>query len=240
MTWNMFNPFQEIVVDDDDYLIYVMADSHVGSTYNLSYFFRDAISNNAVAAVMAGDLTTGHSADYNIFYDALPDRGVLPTFPIAGNHDIYFDGWNLFHSLFGTSTYLFLVKTPGGTDLYICLDTAGGTLGKLQYEWLVKILKNERHKHRRCIVFTHNNILQFRKIATTTPNLEEMYALNELFIVQQVDMVISGHDHQKDYREFGNTMYVSLDALVDGYRYAGFLKLFVSDGKISFEHFNFP
>ena len=240
MAWNNINPYIEIITDEDNYLIYVMADSHTGSTYNLNYFFMNAIENNAVSAVMVGDLTTGHAVDYRVFYNALPDRNELITFPVAGNHDIYFDGWKQFRSLFGTSTYLFLVTTPGGSDLYICLDTAGGTLGKLQYEWLAQILKDERHKHRRCIVFTHNNILQFRKIATTTPNLEELYALNELFIVHQVDMVITGHDHQKDYREFGGTKYISLDALVDGYKFAGFIKLMVNDGNLSFAHFNLP
>ncbi len=240
MSWNNAYPGREIVVEDDEYLVYVMADSHVGTTHNLDYFFREAISRNAVAAVMAGDLTTGHSVDYKVFYEALPGWNVLPTFPVAGNHDIYFDGWKQFQRLFGTSTYFFVVTTPGGSDLYICLDTAGGTLGKLQYEWLSKILKNERHKYRRCVIFTHNNILQFRKIATTTPNLEELYALKELFIVHQVDMVITGHDHQKDYREFGGTKYISLDAIVDGYKDAGFMKLSVSGGNLSFSHFNFP
>ncbi len=240
MAWNNINPYKEITTGQDNYLIYVMADSHTGTTYNLNYFFRNAIENNAVSAVMVGDLTTGHAVDYKVFYDALPDRDELLTFPVAGNHDIYFDGWKQFHSLFGTSTYLFYVKTPEGTDLFICLDTAGGTLGDLQYNWLSKILKTQRPDYRRCIIFTHNNILQFRKIATTTPNPEELYALKELFIEHRVDMVITGHDHQKDYREFGGTKYISLDALVDGYKFAGFMKLMVNDGNLSFEHFNLP
>ena len=53
-------------------------------------------------------------------------------------------------------------------------------------------------------------------------------------------MVITGHDHQRDYREFGGTKYISLDALVDGYKNAGFMRLMVNDGNLSFEHFNLP
>ena len=40
-------------------------------------------------------------------------------------------------------------------------------------------------------------------------NLEKLFSLKELFIVNRVEMVITGHDHQKDYREFGNTKYIA-------------------------------
>ncbi len=240
MFWNNINPYREIITDKDSYIIYVMADSHVGTTGNLKHFIQEAIEDDAVAAVMVGDLTTGHSYDYKIFHSALPDPDELLTFPVAGNHDIYFDGWKQFHSLFGSSTYMFYVNTPEGKDLYICLDTAGGTLGALQYEWLNKILRTERIHYRRCIIFTHNNILQFRKIATTTPNLEELYSLTELFVVHHVDMVVTGHDHRQGCIEFGNTTYVSLTALLDGYKDAGFMRLSVTDGNISFNHLLVP
>lgn len=240
ITWNNLNPYTEITVEKDSYIIYVMADSHIGSTHNFSFFLRDAIDNDAIAAVMVGDLTTGHAADYKTFWNTLPAKSVLLTFPVAGNHDIYFDGWKQFQSLFGTSSYLFYVNTPGGSDLYICLDTAGGTLGSRQYNWLKDILKAERLNYRRCVIFTHNNILQFRKTVTTVPNIEELNSLKELFVRNRVDVVITGHDHEKGYMEFGNTRHISLDALLDGYRNAGFLILFVDNGIISFNHFNIP
>lgn len=240
LVWNSLNPFKEITVSKDSYVIYVMADSHVGTTHNFNFFLRDAINNNAIAAVMAGDLTTGHADDYVTFCNLLPEKSVLPTFPIAGNHDIYFDGWKQFYSLFGSSTYLFYVHTPAGSDLYICLDTAGGTLGSKQYNWLKGILTTERLNYRHCVIFTHNNITQFRKIATTVPNIEELNSLNELFLRHKVDVVITGHDHEKGYMSFGNTRYISLDALLDGYQNAGFLKLYNNDGIISFNHLNTP
>ena len=31
---------------------------------------------------------------------------------MAGNHDLFYDGWKEFYSRFGSSTYLFTVKTP--------------------------------------------------------------------------------------------------------------------------------
>jgi 3',5'-cyclic AMP phosphodiesterase CpdA len=238
IAWNNSNPYKVITIDTNYYTIYVMADSHIGSINNFNYFIAHAINNKAIASVMAGDLTTGHATDYKTFNDALPGWAVLPTFPIAGNHDIYFEGWTQFHSLFGSSTYLFYVKTPNGTDIYICLDTAGGTLGDLQYKWLRDVLSTERLDCRRCVIFTHNNILQFRKIATTTPNLEELYSLKELFIKHQVDAVITGHDHKKDQIEFGKTKYISLDALLDGHKEAGFLVLSVTDGNLGFDHLN--
>lgn len=240
MAWNNSHPYTEITVERDSYLIYVMADSHIGSTFNFNYFLSDAINAGAIAAVMAGDLTTGHASDYQTFRNNLPANDLLPTFPIAGNHDIYFDGWKQFHSLFGSSTYVFYVHTPGFSDLYICLDTSGGTLGSKQYTWLKELLSRERLNYRSCVIFTHNNILQFRKTATTVPNIEELNLLKELFVRYNVDVVITGHDHIRGYLEFGNTRYISLDAILDGYPKAGFLKLYSNDGSISFNHFNIP
>ena len=144
MDWNYENPFKEITVPVEDYTIYVMADCHVGGTKNLDFFLDEAIRMNAVAAVMAGDLTTGHAEDYNTFKQHLPGQEILTSFQMVGNHDLYFDGWKQFYSLFGSSSYLFTVKTPQASDLYICLDTGGGTLGSNQLDWLKDILETDR------------------------------------------------------------------------------------------------
>ena len=95
---------------------------------------------------MAGDLTTGHEEDYNVFEQHLPQQDSLPAFLIAGNHDLFFNGWKEFYSRFGSSTYLFTVKTPDATDLFICLETGGGTLGDKQLEWLINILQTIRSR----------------------------------------------------------------------------------------------
>jgi predicted phosphodiesterase len=227
--WNSENPYKEINVATDEYNIAVMADSHVGSTKNPELFLDAAVNMNATAAVMAGDLTNGHEQDYLTFYEQLSNYDDLLTFPVAGNHDLYFDGWKQFYSLFGSTTYLFTVSTPNASDLFICTDTAGGTLGRDQLEWLKKILETERHKHRYCIIFTHNNLFRIRHTTSTNPFVEELRVLMELCIKHQIDMVIAGHDHARNVVQFGNTTHITLDALTDTYKDPGYLKLTIKD-----------
>ena len=238
MQWNYDHPYREITVPDDNYLLYVMGDSHVGGTKNLDAFFNDAINARAVAAVMVGDLTSGHAEDYQTFKQHLPPPDSLLTFPIAGNHDLYFDGWKQFFPLFGSSTYLFTVKTPKATDLFICLDSGSGTLGNDQLDWLKSILRSERPGYRHCVIFSHVNLFRNRHTSSTNPLVEELYVLMDLSVRYQIDMVITGHDHVKNVEKLGNTTYLTMDALLDGSSHAGYLKLSVKQGNIEYEFIN--
>ena len=141
MEWNAQHPYHEIVVPSDEYSILSMGDSHVGGTNNLDIFLNNAKTINASAVVMVGDLTTGHAEDYAVFHQHIPNKDSLPSFLIAGNHDLYFDGWDQFYSRFGSSTYIFTIKTSVATDMFICLDTGGATLGNKQLDWLKDILQ---------------------------------------------------------------------------------------------------
>ena len=238
MDWNFENPFKEITVTVEDYTIYVMADCHVGGTKNLDFFLDEAIQNNVVAAVMAGDLTSGHAEDYNTFQQHLPGQELLTSFQIPGNHDLWFDGWKHFYSLFGSSSYLFTVKTPDASDLYICLDTGGGTLGSNQLDWLKDILETDRPNYRYCILFTHNNLFRIRHTSSTNPVVDELQALIELCIKHQIDVVVAGHDHLKNEVILGNTIHITMDALKDDFEQAGYFNLSIKQGKIEYEFVN--
>ena len=188
---------------------------------------------------MVGDLTTGLRHDYSLFQQHLPDQDSLHSFLIAGNHDMFSEGWEEFYSRFGSSSYFFTIKTPVARDLFICLDTGGGTLGDKQLEWLINLLQTNRTKYRRCIVFTHNNILRPRHVETTNPFIEELHVLFDIFTEYQVDMVVTGHDHKHDATVFGKTTYIIMDALKDGSNNAGYMKIGVNKGVIdyTFEYF---
>jgi predicted phosphodiesterase len=235
MVWNAVHPYKEITVPVEDYSIYIMADSHVGSTKNLDLFLDKAGKMNATAVVMIGDLTNGHAADYDDFQQHLPSRDSLLTFQTTGNHDLFFGGWDHFYALFGSSTYLFTVNTPHSSDLYICLDSGGGTLGEDQLEWLKAILQADRSKYRHCILFTHNNLFRERHTFSTNPPVDELLSIMELNIENHVDMVISGHDHERNVVEFGNTTYITLDALEDGFKNSGYLVLSCNQDKAEYE-----
>lgn len=239
MDWNSNHSYSEIKVPADDYKILSMGDSHVGGTKNLDSFFDMARSKKATAVVMAGDLTTGKEKDYEVFEQHLETHDSIPAFLVTGNHDLFFNGWNRFYSWFGSSTYLFTVQTPAATDLFICLETGGGTLGTRQLDWLTSLLQTKRSGYRHCIVFTHNNILRTRHTDSTNPEVEEVEILLELFARYDVDMVITGHDHKHDVTIFGNTTYITMDALKDGEDNAGYFQIKTINGNISyeFEHF---
>lgn len=236
--WNEQSELPPIDVPDDDYILFSMGDSHVGGTRNLDTLFQRAMEAGAAAVVMAGDLTTGNEADFDKLEAHLPDPLELPTFLMVGNHDLYFDGWEAFHSRFGSSTYHFVVRTPAASDLYICLDTGGGTLGHRQLEWLENILAEVRPDYRRCVVFTHSNLFRLRRTFSTNPLVEEVVVLLDFFSEYQVDMAVTAHDHQHDATNFGNTVHVVMDALKDGLPNAGYLQINVAAGEMDFDFRN--
>ena len=240
MEWNAMHPTREIFVPTDDYFIYSMGDSHVGGTINLDTFLERSLTFNAQAVVMVGDLTNGHTEDYEVFELHLPNEDSLSIFLIPGNHDLYFDGWTEFYSRFGSSVYYFTIRTPVSSDLFICLDTGGGTLGNLQLDWFKDVLSDDRPDHRRCVVFTHNNLFRFRRTTSTNPNVEELKVLLELFSTCNVDMVVTAHDHRQYAQKFGNTQHIVMDALKDGLSYAGYFQLNVVNGTLTYSFKTLP
>jgi len=232
--WNARNPFREILVPSDDYSILCMGDSHVGSTKNLDAFFGISKSINASAVVMAGDLTSGNINDYAVFQQHIPNQDSLPSFVIVGNHDLYYDGWNEFYSKFGSSTYLFVIETPTARDLFICLDSASGTLGNEQIDWLKKVLQSKRSMYRHCLVFTHNNFFLERHIESSAMSVDELNVLIEIFTVHKVDLVIAGHDHNKAVESLGNTKYIVMDALKDGLSNSGYLEINMKNNTLGY------
>jgi predicted phosphodiesterase len=235
MEWNMSHPSPDIIVESDDYNILAMADIHVGTTDNLDRFYGVARTKKPAAVIIDGDLTGGLPEDYARFENHFPQDDSLRSFFVVGNHDLWYNGWGEFYSRFGSSSYYFTVKTPAGSDLFICIDTGGSTLGRLQTEWLTNILQSIRPEYRRCIVITHVNLFRPRHTESTNLVEEELVSLINLFTGNNVDMVITGHDHKKDAEVFGLTTYIQVDALEDGLSYAGYMNLRVKNGEIGYD-----
>ena len=232
--WNEQHQYQEIVVPSDTYSIYSIADIHVGGTTNMDLLIEKAKTALVSAVVMDGDLTTGNADDYTEFEKHLPDKNFLNYFLIAGNHDLFSNGWPQFYNRFGSSTYMFTVRTPAETDLFICLESGGGTLGREQFDWLKNTLESVRPDYRRCVIFTHVNFFRTRHTGSTTPFSEEVTSLTALFFKNNVDMVVTGHDHEHSFETMGNTTYIIMDALLDGFKEAGYLKLTMTNGALDY------
>ncbi|MFH2095041.1 MAG: metallophosphoesterase [Bacteroidota bacterium] len=235
MDWNATHAFREIIVTEDDYEVFVMGDSHVGGTENLRSFLNAAQLADASAVIMAGDLTTGHKDDYAVFHKNLPLQDSIAWFPIAGNHDLYFNGWKEFYKRFGSSTYCFTVKTSSAQDLFICLDSGSGTLGGRQLDWLKKLLEDERDKYRNCVVITHVNFFRSGVSSATNPQVEELYVLTDLFLQCRVNFLIAGHDHHRAVETMGITSYITMDALEDGFGEASYLRLIMKGDSLEYQ-----
>jgi hypothetical protein len=234
LDYNQSHPFKVIRTSHEQYTLHAMGDSHVGGTVNLDRFFSESERDSVAAVVMVGDLCSGKEEDYRTYVEHLPDSS-LPCFNLIGNHDLYFGGWDTFFKNFGSSTYYFTVETPTAKDLFLCLDTGSGTLGKVQMDWLEEVLRQERPQYRHCVLFTHNNFYRFRKTSSTNPLLEELHYLLDLIVQNNIGMVVMGHDHAQDVDVFGNTTLVTMDALMDSNEDAGYLKVQVGPNSIGHE-----
>lgn len=231
---NQQNGFTELTVSQNTYTLHAMGDSHIGSIDNFDIFLEQARDNNATAAVLVGDITTGHNEDYELVEQHLPPKDSLMYFAVPGNHDLYFNGWQNYYSIFGSSAYYFVVNTPNGSDLFICLDTGGGTLGNKQLDWFKKLLETNRSNYRHCTVFTHNNIFRLRPTTSANPMVEEIQVYVDLFTRHNVNMVVTAHDHKRNTAVLGNTTFIIMDALQDKNDEASYLKLTITEANIDY------
>ena len=70
---------------------------------------------------------------------------------------------------------------------------------------------------------------------STNPTNEELLVLTELFAKYKVDMVVTGHDHFKNVIKLGNTTHITMNALHDGFMYAGYFQINIKEGQLSYE-----
>ena len=230
------------VETDEEYLIYVCTDPHIGTTsFNLQKF-NDTFRNDSEASfgIILGDCidqrdkfqeyltateydSDRHSYNHNIYH-------------ILGNHDTHFGGWDNFKSLIGPSVYWFEVGSSSGKDLYIALDTASGTLGGKQTDWLKSFLNTNRNKYRYCIILTHTYFIYTDNphFSSATMPLEESFALMELFARHRVNLVLQGHNHIRKDLTFNNVRYTVLGTISDESQSPEYLKITVRENNISY------
>lgn len=237
--WNNANAARTLNVSHDAYYLAFGGDCHVGGEENLSILLDSARIPNIEALILAGDNTTGHQDDYDALKELLYSKDSVIWYLTTGNHDLYHAGWPAFYSYFGPSSYTIKVNTPSASDLLIMLDNSSGTLGSLQMEWLKNVLMEQREFYRHCIVVCHVNFFRNRFTVSTNPAEEELYTLIDLFAEYNVEMLISGHDHERYIEVFGTTTYITMDAVKDGVENASWMKLHVGTDRIDYEFIDF-
>ncbi len=144
----------------------------------------------------------------------------FPFFPVVGNHDLTHNGWALWSNIFGSSFYMFDVPVgydENGYEIYdhfIFLDTASGTLGKLQVDLIEQGALDGEFKYRHTFVFSHTNIFlpQNMQFASTFPR-EEAYFLLKQFDEWRASIVFCGHVHKWDEQIFNGVYFLTLDSM---------------------------
>jgi hypothetical protein len=240
LDWNTVNPARDLTIAGSDYSMLIEGDSEVGGTVNLDTIISRSKRPGVAGFIIVGDITSGDPKGYNIIENDLNTRNPEHAYFILGNHDLFFDGWKNYFSYFGSSTYSFTVKTNESSDMFVCLDSGNGTIGSMQLSWLEDLLERERKNNRFCIIFSHVNLFREHHTFSANPLGDELHVLMDLFYKYSVDMVITGHDHRRSEEYFGKTHYITLDAGLDGFKYASYLRLEIKKGKLvsGFESFS--
>lgn len=226
-------------VSSENYVVYVGTDMHIDTlapTAHTDRFLADfKHESQPHFALILGDIANGqHNIPWiaDIFRNAITPN-VDTIFFTLGNHDAYFGQWEEWREAMKTSTYWFdVVKPSGKKDLYVCLESGNGTLGKKQMAWLRELLAQKSHQnYEHKIVFTHTHL--FKKDGsqghTSNYNIEETYDMIGLFARTGVDMYLCGHDHSREITVLKGVDFIVVDALEEHDNTPGYLKLYAGE-----------
>lgn len=226
----------------ESYLFYVSADPHIDATFGNLREFATRLRNDSQArfGVVLGDCTDRRNVLANyveaIAYVEGEQVFDYPIFSVIGNHDLFFSGWDEFCKMLGASVYWFDVECGGGRDLFLVLDSASGTMGRLQIDWLQAFLSAERSKYRHCVVLTHTNLFYTDNSQTGSGNLaiEETALLTEMFSRHRVALCLQGHDHYREDLSFGGVRYTIVGTIRDEAEKPEFLVVEMSDKGVEY------
>ena len=223
--YNATHPFATLKAPVEDYQVYVCTDTHITTDVARWQSFIQAYHTDLLCpvAIHLGDVVDAQN-HFDEMYAAFAAVPAHPTkhdtlMVVAGNHDICFSQWPAFLETFKTSTYYFTVTTPSGQkDLYLMFDTADGTVGKKQLDWLRSTLEwasKEGFRHIVACTHTHFFMRDGTQGVATNFSIEETYALLNLFESYGVDMVWTGHDHSREVTCYKGMTCIIVDSMTD-------------------------
>ena len=226
-----------------NYTFYVATDPHIEHEHKNLDIFNDAFRNDAEASfgVLLGDCSEIQN-NLDNYLDALAYKSERhkfnhEIFHVLGNHDVFFNGWVNYRKKVGASVYWFEVIFPEGKDLYICLDTATGSLGRKQSDWFRTFLKENRKSYRHCVILTHTNFFYTDNSQAGSGNMpiEETFSLIDFLGKQKVSLVLQGHDHYREDLIYDSVRYTILGTIKDESDKAEYLKVNVNADKINYD-----
>jgi predicted phosphodiesterase len=224
-THNQEHGFATLKAPIENYRVYVCTDTHVTNTQKRWTHFIESYRRDLLCpvAVHLGDIIDAQNFYDEMYsaYQAVPNNPLKSDtlMAIAGNHDIYFKQWPKFIELFKTCAYYFVVRTPSGKeDLFVCYDSADGTVGSKQLKWLEETLEwADTQDFRHIVACTHTHFFKRDGSQGLTSNytIEETYALLNLFSKYGVEMLWSGHDHSREISQVKGITCIIVDSMKD-------------------------
>ncbi len=205
-----------IPASEESYRFLVATDFHLKDQDDwdrLGRFMERARFESFLVGVFLGDYMYEAGSSLERFRDSLDQRPEVTCLTAIGNHEVYKQGYqNAYRPVFGATCYTFRIETSGFSDLFIVLDSANGTLGTRQYDWLESVLAGERSQARHCFICTHANFFSpagYVDLISTYP-VDEWMKLLDLFSRYQVTAVFSGHSHVRDDTTLEGVRYVTV------------------------------
>lgn len=242
--YNKQHGFVTLQAPAEEYHVYVCTDTHITKTQMRWMHFIDTYRKDILCpvAVHLGDIIDAQNyfdEMYNAFLSVpinIAKKDTLLT--VAGNHDIYFKQWPLYIDIFKTCCYYFIVETPSGAkDLFICYDSADGTLGKKQLDWLKETLEwSVTQSFRHVVGCTHTHLFKRDGSQGHSSNytIEETYSLLNLFAKHGVDMVWTGHDHYREITETKGIVSIVVNSMRDEDKHPYYMLVKMGD-KINYD-----
>ena len=249
MAYNQEAGFDTLYAVAEDYHLYVCTDTHITKKRNRWEHFIASYRADKLCpvAVHLGDIIDART-DVAYVEEALAPQMVGTNkhdtlMAVCGNHDIYFQLWEKFLRVFKTSTYYFVVQTPAGKqDLFIVYDSADGTVGSKQLQWLENTLKwADTQNFRHIVACTHTHFFKRDGSQGHTSNytIEETYALLNLFTQHNVKMVWSGHDHSREITQVKGMTCIVVDSMTEHDEHPYYMLVTMGD-KIDYEFIPVP
>jgi len=151
-----------------------------------------------------GDMVEYSTPEFYNKFCSIMSKLKFPYITMAGNHEYYGDGIQMYKDIFGPTNYSFIYRRVG----FVGVDTRYGK--EINWDWFINALSDMR-KHRNLthlIVFMHIPPFDPRPGGGHCLSSETAQLFAKLMDDFQVDLVICGHIHIYWYGDWKGTKYL--------------------------------
>jgi hypothetical protein len=203
-----------VPVNPDSFRFAVFGDPQVehDNVNTLGRFKQDVAALGIDFFCVLGDLTNDATPDEVDSIKLDFDRVGIPYYVTIGNHDLFqSDGWERFRQNYGPSCFPVVI---GDRIKLIFLDTADGTIGPTQFDWLETELADDRFIK---IVLTHYPVYDGEKpIMWRLASSTERAKVQSMLGSHGVYAWCAGHIHGLRHVEVGGVNYLTCGAMAPG------------------------